>query len=99
LKADRATDADVTASFEGWIKQHEQIDVLLEVAEQRFTATLKELERHVHGFGRFLCEEMGKVIDGEVIEPEREGNKVAALTSEAACPEPISAENASPSSM
>jgi hypothetical protein len=91
LTAARVTDAEVAASFQTWIQQHEQIDVLLQAAEQRFSAALKELERHVHGFGRFLREEMDKVIEGEVIEPEREGNKLVELTS----PARISAENAS----
>ncbi len=98
LKTARATEVDVAESFENWIKQHEQIDVLLQAAEQKFSTALKELEHHVHGLGRFLREEMDKVIEGEVIEPERESNKLVALTSVAAFPE-RTAENGSPSSM
>jgi hypothetical protein len=99
LKDARVTDADVAGSFETWIKEHEQIDRLRE----RFSAALKELERHIRGFGQLLREQMDKVIEGEVLNPsEPEGKKLVEFTSDSAGPD-ISADeptpNASPSAM
>ena len=65
---DNTTEADTVRPVENWIRQHEQIDVLLRIAEQRFHATLDEIDRHIHGLGRSLRAELDRVIEGEVSE-------------------------------
>ena len=41
-------------TFSSWIGSVEKIDLLLQAAEERFSATLEEIERHVRGLGRLL---------------------------------------------
>jgi hypothetical protein len=56
--------------FAGWIGNVERLDALLVAAEERFTATLEEIDRHLRGLGRLLREELDKIIEGELVETE-----------------------------
>jgi hypothetical protein len=66
-KVQPLSDDDVVGVFGNWIDGHERIDVLLRGAEHRFAQALREIERHIYGFGRLLREDWDKVVDGEVI--------------------------------
>jgi hypothetical protein len=61
-----STENNFVELFDRWISRQEQIEDLLQTAEERFSATLDELDRHVRGLGRFVREERD-VIEGEVI--------------------------------
>lgn len=61
------TDDDLAGAFGNWIDDVERIDLLLRVSEQRFTQALREIERHVFGFGRLLRDDRDKLIEGEVV--------------------------------
>jgi hypothetical protein len=69
LSSTPATEADFVGLFSGWAKEHEWIDNHIHAAEQRFTASLEELDRHVRGLGQFFREEWDKIIEGELAEP------------------------------
>jgi hypothetical protein len=58
---------DMVTTFDDWIANHNRIDQILETAEQKFFATLREIERHIFGFAKALREEL-KIIEGEVLE-------------------------------
>jgi hypothetical protein len=62
-----STEADFVELFYRWISQQERIESLLCAAEDRFTAALEELDRHVRGLGRFIRERW-HVIEGELVE-------------------------------
>ena len=64
------TEADYVAVFGRWIGDVERVDVLLRAAEERFTATLEQIDRHLRGLGQFIREELEKVIEGELVETE-----------------------------
>jgi hypothetical protein len=64
------TEADCVDLFDRWIGNVERVDVLLRAAEQRFSATLEEIDRHLRGLGRLLREELDKIIEGELVEIE-----------------------------
>ena len=64
------TEANLVDLFPRWIKNLEQIDVLLEAAEKRFSESLEEVDRHLRGLGRYCREELDKIIEGEVVEPQ-----------------------------
>jgi hypothetical protein len=66
-KAQPSTDDDFVGVFGNWINEVERIDALLRAAEQRFTQALREIERHIFGFGRLLRDDLNKLIDGEVV--------------------------------
>jgi hypothetical protein len=66
--------------FHRWIKEHEQIDILLQAAEERFNASLDQIDHHVHSLGRKLREDLGSVIEGEIIEPEAASGRGAGAT-------------------
>jgi hypothetical protein len=61
------TDDDFVGVFDNWISAHERIDALLRSAELRFTQALREIERHIFGFGRLLRDDPDGLIDGEVV--------------------------------
>jgi flagellar biosynthesis GTPase FlhF len=63
-----STEADFVDLFNEWVGSQERIDNLLRAAEERFSASLEELERHVCGLGRFIRERWD-TIEGELIEP------------------------------
>jgi hypothetical protein len=46
-----STEADFVDLFNAWVESQERIDNLLRAAEERFSASLEELERHVCGLG------------------------------------------------
>jgi ribosome assembly protein YihI (activator of Der GTPase) len=46
-----------------WIKEVQTLDLLLNTAEERFSATLYEIERHLSGLGRLFREEARKLLD------------------------------------
>ena len=52
---DNPTDDDVAANLPSWIGGYQQLDRCLQAAEQRFIATLRDIERHVAGFGENLA--------------------------------------------
>jgi hypothetical protein len=58
---------DFVGVFANWINEIERIDMLARAAEQRFTHALREIERHIVGFGRLLRDDLGGLIDGEVV--------------------------------
>jgi hypothetical protein len=60
-------DDDFAGVFGNWIDDVERIDLLLRASEQRFTQALREIERHIFGFGRLLRDDRDRLIDGEVI--------------------------------
>jgi hypothetical protein len=62
------TEADLVDLFDDWISPLERSDVLLEVAEKRFSETLEEVDRHLRGLSRYCQEELDKIIEGEVVE-------------------------------
>jgi hypothetical protein len=64
------TEANLVDLFPRWIKNLEQIDILLEAAEKRFTESLEEVDRHLRGLGRYCREELDKIIEGEVVESQ-----------------------------
>jgi hypothetical protein len=66
-KARLLTEDYFVGVFGNWIDQVERIDVLLQAEEQRFTQSLREIERHIFGFGRLLRDDRDTLIDGEVI--------------------------------
>jgi hypothetical protein len=66
-KAGLLTEDDFVGVFGNWIDQVERIDALLQAEEQRFTQALREIERHIFGFGRLLRDDRDTLIDGEVI--------------------------------
>ena len=66
--SDSPTDDDVAADLPSWIGGYQQLDRCLQAAEQRFIATLRDIERHVAGFGKTL--RRIDVIEGEVLPGE-----------------------------
>jgi hypothetical protein len=64
------SESDYVDSFKSWIGDVARIDALLEVAEQRCSATLEEIDRHLNGLGRFLREDLDKIIEGSLAEQE-----------------------------
>jgi hypothetical protein len=48
--------------------RHKQLDEVLDVAERRFASALREIERHVGGFGQRLRENLDKIIEEDAIE-------------------------------
>jgi len=68
VDADNPTDDDVAADLPSWIGGYQQLDRCLQAAEQRFIATLRDIERHVAGFGKTL--RRLDVIEGEVLDEE-----------------------------
>ena len=46
-----------------WIRDVPTLDLLLNTAEERFSATLYEIERHLSGLGRLFREEARKLLD------------------------------------
>ena len=59
------SDRDIAAGLPHWIEGYQQLDRCLQAAEQRFIATLRDIERHVAGFGKTL--RRVDVIEGEVL--------------------------------
>ena len=66
-KAEPPTDDDIAGGFANWINEVERIDVLLRTEEQRFSQGVREMERHIFGFGRLLRDDLDRQIDGEVV--------------------------------
>jgi hypothetical protein len=65
--------------FGNWINAVERIDVLLRAAEQRFSYALREIERHILGFGRLLRDDLDRLIDGEVVGGPRSHQEARAV--------------------
>jgi hypothetical protein len=63
------SEAEFVKEFHLWIDQHERVDRLLRAAEDRFSAALAELDRHIRGMGPFLRERW-KTIEGELAASE-----------------------------
>jgi hypothetical protein len=61
----QSTEANLVDNFYSWIQNHERTENLLRAAEERFSATLAELDRHVRGLGRFIREQWD-LIEGEL---------------------------------
>jgi len=62
-----ATDRDLSDELDNWMNDFQKIERLQEIAEKRFTTTLRDLERYVTGFGKTLRDNLTKIIDGEVV--------------------------------
>ena len=65
IRSYQPTDRDIAASLPSWIGGYQQLDRCLQAAEERFIATLRDIERHVAGFGKTL--RRVDVIEGEVL--------------------------------
>jgi hypothetical protein len=63
------TEKDLVANF-NWTHYHEKLDSLLEITERRFFTTLREIEKHLGGFGQSLRDNVRNVIDGDAVEVE-----------------------------
>jgi len=61
------TDDDFVGVFGNWINEVERVDVLLRALEQRFSQGVREIERHILGFGRLLRDDQDRQIDGELV--------------------------------
>ena len=61
------SEGDCVDLFDSWVGAHDKIDNLLCAAEERFTTTLRELDRHVRGLGPFIREKWD-IIEGELVE-------------------------------
>jgi hypothetical protein len=59
------TEDNLVFNLDIWIGEHERIENLLRAAEDRFSAALEELDRHVRGLGRFISERWD-TIEGEL---------------------------------
>jgi hypothetical protein len=68
IRSYQPTDRDIAAGLPSWIGGYQQLDRCLQAAEQRFIATLRDLERHAAGFGKTLRHV--DVIEGEVLGEE-----------------------------
>jgi len=75
------SEAEFVKEFHLWIDQHERVDRLLRAAEDRFSAALEELDRHIRGMGPFLRERW-KTIEGELAasEPLDESSSMRSTT-------------------
>jgi hypothetical protein len=62
-------ETEVVDLFGSWIEDVRQIDILLLAAERRFSATLQEIERHLHGLGQFFREQLDQIIEGSLVTP------------------------------
>jgi hypothetical protein len=80
LEPDPPMKNDYAAVFANWINDVEKIDVPLRAAEQRFSQGLREIERHIIGFGRLLRDDLDKLIDGEVVSRARSHQEVRAVS-------------------
>jgi hypothetical protein len=60
---------DLAGELPGWIGAHRSLDEQISLAEQKRTTALKDLERHLFGFGRALRDKLHQIIEGEVVEP------------------------------
>jgi hypothetical protein len=67
LQSRAATDRDLCDELDNWMHHFQKLEQLQEVAEKRFVATIRDLERHVGGFGKTLQENLSKIIEGEVV--------------------------------
>jgi hypothetical protein len=65
IRSHHPTDRDIAAGLPHWIDGYQQLDRCLQGAEERFIATLRDLERHAAGFGKTLRH--ADVIEGEVL--------------------------------
>ncbi len=65
IRSHQPTDRDIAAGLPSWIGGYQQLDRCLQAAEERFIATLRDLERHAAGFGKTLRHV--DVIEGEVL--------------------------------
>ena len=69
IRSHHPTDRDIAAGLPSWIGGYQQLDRCLQAAEERFIATLRDLERHAAGFGKTL--RRVDVIEGEVLAARR----------------------------
>lgn len=71
LEALGAKPCDTLAlTLEEWIHPVAKIDKLLEISEESLRTAVRDLERHMSGFGQALRERVNKIIDGEVIKKD-----------------------------
>jgi len=70
LVAHRPTETDFVAVLDGWFYKVERIESQLHAAEKRFSGSLEEIDRHLHGLAWRLREEADRIIEGELIQPQ-----------------------------
>ncbi len=68
IRSHHPTDRHIVTDLPDWIDGYQQLDRCLQAAEQRFIAALRDIERHVAGFGKTL--RRFEVIEGEVLREE-----------------------------
>jgi hypothetical protein len=71
IRSHHPTDRHIVTDLPHWIDGYQQLDRCLQAAEQRFIATLRDIERHIAGFGKTL--RRFEVIEGEVLRDEGAG--------------------------
>jgi hypothetical protein len=80
-KQDGPSDRYVVNNLEDWVDTHDRVDAIQQAVEQKFYATLREIERYKFGLGKALRAEIGKVIDGDF---SRQGEAGILVTSRSA---------------
>ena len=65
IRSCQPADRHIASSLSTWIGGYQQLDRCLQAAEERFIATLRDIERHVAGFGKTL--RRVDVIEGELL--------------------------------
>ena len=65
IQSHHPTDSHIAGDLPSWIDGYQQLDRCLRAAEERFITTLRDIERHVAGFGKTL--RRVDVIEGEVL--------------------------------
>ena len=68
IRSHHPTDRHIAGDLPHWIGGYQQLDRCLQAVEQRFIATLRDIERHIAGFGKTL--RRFEVIEGEVLDEE-----------------------------
>ena len=68
IRSHHPTDRHIAGDLPHWIDGYQQLDRCLQAVEQRFIATLRDIERHIAGFGKTL--RRFEVIEGEVLSEE-----------------------------
>jgi len=68
---------DFAIVFPNWIVNHDHLEKILLNAEEKFFGTLRQIERHIFGFGKALREEL-RIIEGEVLQQKIEAKTASA---------------------
>jgi len=61
-------ESELAGELHVWIGQHSALDQQLSLAQERYTAAVEDLERHLFGFGKALRGDLHKIIEGEIVQ-------------------------------